>query len=107
LSDSEGSLHAGGALKYPSRFIAEIEKGLIRIEGNPDKTLLEGTKNMVRTLDEELGGGDSEVWTAGTKVTHRVFGEGTVESFDPTSKSYKVRFGEKVRQLIPTVLKPL
>ena len=107
LSDSEGYLNEGGTLKYPSRFIAEIEKGLIRIEGNPDKTLLEGTKNMVRTLDEELGGGDSEIWTAGTKVTHRVFGEGTVESYDPVSKSYKVRCGEKVLQLIPTVLKPL
>ena len=106
LSDSEGYVNESGALKYPSRFLSEIAEGLIKIEGNPDKTLLEGTKNMVRSLDEELGGGDSSVWTAGTKVSHRIFGEGTVESYDPTSKSYKVRFGEKVRQLIPSVLKP-
>ncbi|MDE5841170.1 MAG: ATP-binding domain-containing protein [Muribaculaceae bacterium] len=104
LTDSEGYMNENGALKYPSRFISEISEGLIRIEGNPDKALLEGTKNMVRTLDEELGGGDSSVWTAGTKVTHKIFGEGIIESYDPVSKSYKVRFGEKVRQLIPTVL---
>ncbi len=105
MSDSEGYLNESGALKYPSRFISEIEQGLIRVEGNPDKTLLEGTKNMVRTLDEELGGGDNSVWTSGTKVSHKIFGEGVVESYDPASKSYKVRFGEKVRQLIPSVLK--
>lgn len=107
LSDSEGYLNESGALKYPSRFISEIDPQLIRIEGNPDKSLLDGTKNMVRTLDEELGGGDNSVWTAGTRVSHRVFGEGSIESYDPVSKSYKVKFGEKVRQLIPTVLKPL
>lgn len=105
LSDSEGYLNDNGALKYPSRFIGEIEDGLIQIEGKPDPALLEGTRSMVRRLDEELGGGDESVMTAGTKVTHRVFGEGVIESYDAVSKSYKVRFGEKVRQLIPGVLK--
>lgn len=107
LSESEGYLNDNGALKYPSRFISEIEKGLIRIEGNPDPALLDGTKNLVKTLDDELGGGDSSVMTAGTKVAHRVFGEGVIESYDPVSKSYKVRFGDKIRQLIPTVIHPL
>ena len=107
MSDSEGYMNENGALKYPSRFISEIEKGLIEITGNPDPSLLEGTKNMVRTLDDELGGGDSSVMAAGTKVSHRIFGEGAIESYDAVSKSYKVRFGEKIRQLIPEVLKPL
>ena len=105
LSESEGYLNENGALKYPSRFIAEIEPGLIETVGNPDPALLDGTRNMIRRLDEELGGGDDSVMTAGTKVIHRVFGEGVVESYDAVSKSYKVRFGEKVRQLIPGVLK--
>ena len=106
LTESEGYLNDNGALKYPSRFISEIDRDLIQIEGNPDPTLLEGTRNMVRQLDSELGGGDQSVMTAGTKVTHRIFGEGVVESYDPISKSYKIRFGSKVRQLIPSVLKP-
>lgn len=105
LSDSEGYLNENGALKYPSRFISEIETGLIEIAGNPDPSLLEGTKNLVRQLNTELGGGDEAVFTAGTKVTHRIFGEGIVESYDPISKSYKVKFGTKVRQLIPGVLR--
>ena len=106
LTESEGYLNDNGALKYPSRFISEIDRDLIQIEGNPDPTLLEGTRNMVRQLDSELGGGDQSIMTAGTKVTHRIFGEGVVESYDPISKSYKIRFGSKVRQLIPSVLKP-
>lgn len=106
LSDSEGYLNDNGAFKYPSRFISEIDKELIRIEGKPDPSLLEGTKNMVRQLDTELGGGDYSVLTAGTKVVHKIFGEGTIEAYDAISKSYKVRFGTKVRQLIPGVLKP-
>lgn len=105
MSESEGYLNDNGALKYPSRFISEIEHGLILIDGNPDPSLLEGTRNMVRQLDSELGGGDCSVMAAGTKVTHRIFGEGAVESYDPVSKSYKVRFGDKVRQLIPGVIK--
>lgn len=107
LSESEGYLNENGALKYPSRFISEIEKGLIQIEGNPDPALLEGTRNMVRQLDSELGDGDDEAMVSGTKVSHRVFGEGVVQSYDPLSKSYKVKFGEKVRQLIPGVLKQM
>lgn len=107
LSDSEGYLNDTGALKYPSRFISEIEPSLIKTVGNPDPSLLEGTKNMMRRLNEELGGGDESVMTAGTKVSHRVFGEGVVEGYDPVSKSYRVRFGEKVRQMIPSVLKPV
>lgn len=107
LSDSEGYLNDTGTLKYPSRFITEIESGLIRIKGNPDPSLLNGTRNMMKRLNEELGEGDSSVMTAGTRVSHRIFGEGIVESYDSVSKSYKVRFGEKVRQLIPGVLKPL
>lgn len=107
LSDSEGYLNDTGALKYPSRFISEIEPSLIKTVGNPDPSLLEGTKNMMRRLNEELGGGDESVMTAGNKVSHRVFGEGVVEGYDPVSKSYRVRFGEKVRQMIPSVLKPV
>lgn len=61
----------------------------------------------MRRLNEELGGGDESVMKAGAKVSHRVFGEGIVESYDPVSKSYKVRFGEKVRQLVTSVLKQL
>lgn len=107
LSDSEGYINDTGALKYPSRFITEIEPGLIITKGDPDPSLLDGTRNMTRKINEELGESNDNIMIAGTRVSHRIFGEGSIESYDAVSKSYRVRFGEKIRQLIPGVLKPL
>lgn len=107
LSDSEGYLNDTGTLKYPSRFITEIEPGLIITKGDPDPSLLDGTRNMTRKINEELGESNDNIMIAGTRVSHRIFGEGSIESYDAVSKSYRVRFGEKIRQLIPGVLKPL
>ncbi|MBD5203479.1 MAG: UvrD-helicase domain-containing protein [Bacteroidales bacterium] len=107
LSESEGYLNDTGALKYPSRFISEVPDGILAVEGNPDPSLFEGTRSMVNMVNGELGDMAEEVMTAGTAVSHRVFGQGIVESYDPASKSYRVRFGENVRNLIARVLTKL
>lgn len=104
LSESEGYLNDTGALKYPSRFLSEIDTSLLEIEGNPDPKLLEGTRSMVKLLNDEVFGSKENVWETGTKVRHKVFGEGFVESYDPAAKSYRIRFGEIVRNLLPRVL---
>ena len=60
LSESEGYLNDNGALKYPSRFLTEIPEVLLTVEGDPDPSLTEGTRNMVTLLNAELGeGGDA------------------------------------------------
>lgn len=105
LLESEGYMNDNGALKYPSRFIAEVPEGLLTVEGNPDPQLLEGTHNLVRMLNQELGQGGEDVWQPGTKVEHRVFGRGEVVSFDPAAQSYRVRFGSSERDLVPRVLR--
>ncbi len=105
LSESEGYMNDTGALKYPSRFLSEIDMSLLEVEGDPDPALLDGTRSMVKMLNEELFGAKEEVWTQGTPVSHKVFGNGIIESYDPAAKSYRVRFGEIVRNLIPRVLK--
>ena len=74
LLESEGYMNDNGALKYPSRFIAEVPEGLLTVEGNPDPQLLEGTYNLVKMLNQELGQRGEDVWQPGTKVRHRVFG---------------------------------
>ncbi len=75
---------------------------MLRIEGYLDPVLKAGTAGMVAMLNEELGQGAEQPMANGTLVTHRVFGEGVIESYDATSKSYKVRFGQTVRNLLPT-----
>jgi len=104
LCESEGYLNDNGALKYPSRFLSEVPEGMLRIEGYLDPVLKAGTAGMVAMLNEELGQGAEQPMANGTLVTHRVFGEGVIESYDATSKSYKVRFGQTVRNLLPHVL---
>lgn len=104
LCESEGYLNDNGAMKYPSRFISEIPEVLLTVEGNPDPALFEGTRNMVSLLNSELGEGDNSVMPPGTEVEHRVFGRGTIVSFDPSARSYRVKFGASERDLVPRVL---
>lgn len=106
LSEAEGYLNDTGAMKYPSRFLAEVPEGLLRVEGNPDPTLFEGTRRLVAGLNAELGEGVTEAWAPGTAVTHRVFGDGVVVRFDPQAQSYRVRFAIGERDLVPKVLTP-
>lgn len=104
LMESEGYLNDTGAVKYPSRFLNEIPEEYLKIEGNPDASLMEGTKNLVASLNAELYDSAVAPYAPGTKVTHKVFGEGVVESYDAAAKAYKVRFDDISRTLLPRVL---
>lgn len=107
LSESEGYMNDNGALKYPSRFISEIPDVLLTIEGKPDPALFEGTRNMVNLLNAELGEGDNAPMPVGTEVEHKVFGRGTIVSFNPAAQSYRVRFASTERDLVPRVLRKI
>ena len=104
LCESEGYMHDSGALKYPSRFLSEVPDWMLKLEGVMDPSLKEGTKQMVAMLREELGGNAEKPLANGTRVSHKVFGEGTIEAYDASSKSYKVRFGDTTRNLLLRVL---
>lgn len=104
LCESEGYMNENGALKYPSRFLSEVPEGMLKTEGHLDPMLKSGTMGLVSILNEELGQGSEKPWENGTRVSHRVFGEGVIESYDATAKSYKVRFAASTRNLLPHVL---
>lgn len=104
LCESEGYRNDTGAMKYPSRFLSEVPEGLLKIEGVLDPTLLEGTKNLISNLNEELGEHSDKPIAVGTRVSHKVFGEGVIEGYDATNKSYKVKFNGSTRSLVARVL---
>lgn len=104
LCESEGYMNENGALKYPSRFLSEVPEGMLRIEGILDPVLKAGTEGLVSMLNEELGQGGEKPWENGTRVSHKIFGEGVIEGYDATAKSYKVRFGSSTRNLLQRVL---
>lgn len=104
LCESEGYMNENGALKYPSRFLSEVPEGMLKVDGILDPALKAGTAGLVSMLKQELGESTADIWPSGTRVRHKVFGEGIVESYDATSKSYKVKFGPSTRNLLPHVL---
>ena len=104
LCESEGYMHDSGAMKYPSRFLSEVPDWMLKLEGVLDPSLMEGTKQMVAMLREELGGNAEKPLEAGTRVSHKIFGEGIIEAYDASSKSYRVRFGDSTRNLLLRVL---
>ena len=104
LCESEGYMNDTGALKYPSRFFSEVPDWMLKLEGVMDPTLMEGTRQMVAMLREELGGNSEKPLEPGTRVSHKIFGQGVIEAYDASSKSYKVRFGESTRNLLLRVL---
>lgn len=104
LCESEGYMNDGGALKFPSRFLSEVPEWMLKLEGVLDPSLKTGTMNMVAMLREELGENAEKPLAPGTRVSHKIFGEGVIEAFDASSKSYRVRFGENTRNLLLRVL---
>ena len=104
LCESEGYLNDSGALKYPSRFFSEVPDWMLKLEGVMDPSLMEGTKQMVALLRDELGEHSEKPLANGTRVSHKIFGEGIIEGYDASSKSYKVRFGSQTRNLLLRVL---
>ena len=107
LCESEGYMNDNGALKFPSRFLSEVPDGMLKLEGVLDPALKAGTQNLVSMLREELGENKEKPLAVGTRVSHKVFGEGVIEAFDASSKSYKVKFASSTRNLLPHVLKIL
>lgn len=105
LCESEGYMNDTGALKYPSRFLSEVPDWMLKLEGIMDPSLLDGTRQMVAMLREELGGNAEKPLPNGTRVKHKIFGEGVIEAYDASAKSYKVRFADNsTRNLLLRVL---
>ncbi len=104
LCESEGYMNENGALKFPSRFLSEVPEGMLRVEGKLDPVLKAGTAGLVSMLNQELCEGGEKPWDNGTRVSHKIFGEGVIEGYDASAKSYKVRFNASTRNLLPHVL---
>lgn len=97
LTDSEGYNYVTKTEKFPSRFLSEIQDNLIHVEGNIIPSLVEGTKEAVLRLQEELGVRKNNNFTIGSIVNHKYFGVGEVVNFNNDDNSYKVRFNKETR----------
>lgn len=107
LTESEGYNASSGTEKYPSRFITEIADNLVEVEGNLRPELLERSKYLINTIDYEIDPASTSPFKEGARVSHIVFGEGTVISYNPEEDTCKVQFQNGIRNIKPSFIKPL
>ena len=104
LTESEGYNYTTKTAKYPSRFLHEIGTNLIKVEGNLDPVLFEGTKYNIELLDDELNGSIKSFLKVGDTVKHKFFGTGTIETVNVQQQSYTVKFSNGIRDILANKL---
>lgn len=102
LSESEGFNHSVGGEKYPSRFLREIKKSLLVVEGEFDESLFNGTDNIIHSIDRNHCNTAKHqegqtMYKVGDKVKHKVLGLGTIAEICNNNNNYLVDFNGKVR----------
>ncbi len=110
LTDSEGYNHNTGGVKYPSRFLLEIKKNLIKVEGKIEPSLIKGTKEIIKDIRNSESIFEPNGFQVGDKVEHKLFGTGFILDINENSKTCKVIFDnneKKIKFLNPRVLKPI
>ena len=91
LSAVEGRLH-DGAPRYMSRFLLDVDPGLIEYEKEPREELIADTRDYIAMKDKLLDREDQKLFAIGTRVRHGVLGMGTIEDIDTKKKAYLVKF---------------
>lgn len=112
LTESEGFDNSSQTGKYPSRFIKEIKRELINVQGDFNPNLFIATEMLAQRIDSRDESNICLKFEIGEHVMHKIFGEGVViekpgEStedeytylvdFDGKQKYLKWNFLQKVR----------
>ena len=91
LSGVEGRLH-DGAPRYMSRFLLDVDPGMILYENPPREELIKDSRAYIEARERFWNEEEEETFRPGQKVRHKVLGEGVVEEVDEKKKAYLVRF---------------
>ncbi len=94
LSDAEG-LNFDGSVRFPSRFIFDIDKQLLDIPEALPESLVRDARSAAAASDRRMARADAPAqFAVGTRVIHRIFGEGTVQALDEEKRAYVIAFDE-------------
>ncbi len=92
LSESEGR-NIDGSMRYPSRFLLDIDPELLEYTEAPSEGLIRGAREYIalseRTLPLEASRAAFEV---GARVRHPIMGPGTVVAVDEDKGAHVVQF---------------
>ena len=94
LSDAEG-WNLDGSPRYPSRFVLDIDQRLLRYTKPPQDSLIRDAREYIESSEQHLPeSADSNVLSVGQRVSHAVFGSGTVVDIDADKGAHVVQFDD-------------
>lgn len=96
LTDSEG-MGLDSNMKYPSRFIFDIERDLLQYTVELSEELTELAKGHIMTDERKL---DIILLPAGTEINHPTLGKGKIIAVAPSDSCYIVRFESGIERNI-------
>ena len=92
LSGGEGR-NFDGSPRYPSRFVLDIEDGLLDYTQPLSESLIAGARNYIfhkeQAMPENIR---SSMLAEGTRIRHEYLGLGTILKADPDKAAYEIRF---------------
>lgn len=92
FSEAEGR-NFDGSIRYPSRFLLDIDKKLLEYTKEPEEGLIRDARayigHKVRCMENMAKG---NTFSVGQKVRHSVFGEGAVTAIDADQSAYVIQF---------------
>lgn len=92
LSDAHGK-NFDGSIRYPSRFILNINPNALEYIKEPEDSLITETKNYIRYSSRYLDGYvPNQMFHLGDKIMHNVFGEGRIKSILSDKNAYMIQF---------------
>ncbi len=92
LSGAEGR-HFDGSLRYPSRFVLDVEGSLLEFENKPDESLAALARGYIAASEQFLAGErQGAAFAVDSRVRHEHFGPGTVIGIDTELSAYIIRF---------------
>ncbi|MCR4908032.1 MAG: UvrD-helicase domain-containing protein [Lachnospiraceae bacterium] len=92
LSEAEGH-NLDGSPRYPSRFLLDIDPALLHFTKKPADSLISDARSYIERSSDRLSEDTSSLtFPVGTRVSHLLFGPGTVEGIDQDRQAHIVRF---------------
>ena len=91
ITEAQGH-NFNGSPRYPSRFILDIDKELLTHTPEPDEGLVNHALRYIAVSNRLLSPVSEDIFEAGTRIKHRVFGAGTILDVNDNAGAYAIQF---------------
>ena len=91
ITEAQGH-NFNGSPRYPSRFILDIDKELLRHTPELDDGLVNHTLRYITVTNRLLAPVSEDIFEVGTRIRHRVFGAGTILDINDNAGAYAIQF---------------